>query len=73
MLLAWLTPSWASGKLRTSISFSAWETLLEDKSPLYFAVRRPESPLRHDEVMNHRGGNSGCRTAKNCVEQQNLK
>ncbi|KAK6742579.1 hypothetical protein RB195_010065 [Necator americanus] len=29
---------------------SAWETLPEDKPPLCFAVRRPESPPRHYEA-----------------------
>ncbi|VDM81593.1 unnamed protein product [Strongylus vulgaris] len=38
-LLAWPTLSWASGEPEMLNSFLAWETLLEDKPPLYFALR----------------------------------
>ncbi|VDM80896.1 unnamed protein product [Strongylus vulgaris] len=39
-LLAWPTLSWASGRPETSNFFSAWETLLEDKPPLYTSTPR---------------------------------
>ncbi|VDM66885.1 unnamed protein product [Strongylus vulgaris] len=55
-LLAWPTLRWASVEPETSNSFSAWETLLEDKPPLYFAVRHQESPPRHDEAVDHHMG-----------------
>ncbi|VDM65793.1 unnamed protein product [Strongylus vulgaris] len=52
-LLAWPTLGWRLGELERSNSFSAWESLLEDEPPLYFAVRHPQSPQRHDEVVDH--------------------
>ncbi|KAK6753964.1 hypothetical protein RB195_013135 [Necator americanus] len=36
-----------------SNSFSAWDTLPEDEPPLCIAVRRPVSPPRHYEAVNH--------------------
>ncbi|KAK6760864.1 hypothetical protein RB195_022074 [Necator americanus] len=58
-----------------SNSFSAWETLPEDESPLCIAVRCPVSPPRHYEAVNRCGGfpKERCYQSKTDMEEIDVR